>query len=135
MMTKTLPLLEMLVAHDTTNPPRHIDTGGIIRDIGTLASDAGCSVKVEDLGDGAVILLAVRGTPDTLFNVHLDTVPTGDGWTSDPLTLRVTDDRAYGRGACDIKGAAACLLTAGRPGRLYHDPCLPYHLGLLERCF
>jgi acetylornithine deacetylase len=47
-----------------------------------------------------------------LFNVHLDTVPGSAGWTRDPLDLLVTDDRAIGLVACDIKGAAAALITA-----------------------
>lgn len=46
-----------------------------------------------------------------LFNVHLDTVPALEGSDHPPLQLVVKDGRAYGRGACDIKGAAACLVT------------------------
>jgi acetylornithine deacetylase len=46
--------------------------------------------------------------------VHLDTVPSSPAWTADPLTLRVTGDRAIGLGACDIKGAAACLIAAAQ---------------------
>jgi acetylornithine deacetylase len=51
-----------------------------------------------------------------LFNVHLDTVPVGENWSSDPLRLMVKDGRAYGRGACDIKGAAAVLLALAGQG-------------------
>ena len=47
-----------------------------------------------------------------VFNVHLDTVPASDGWSADPLRLRVDGERAIGLGACDIKGAAAGLLAA-----------------------
>jgi acetylornithine deacetylase len=54
----------------------------------------------------------VRGAPTRLFNVHLDTVPSSPHWSADPHALRVTQDRAIGLGACDIKGAAACLLAA-----------------------
>jgi acetylornithine deacetylase len=54
----------------------------------------------------------VRGAPRILFNVHLDTVPAGPTWTRDPFDLLVTDQRAIGLGACDIKGAAAALITA-----------------------
>jgi acetylornithine deacetylase len=41
-------------------------------------------------------------------------VPSSPAWTADPLTLRVTGDRAIGLGACDIKGAAACLIAAAQ---------------------
>jgi acetylornithine deacetylase len=44
--------------------------------------------------------------------VHLDTVPSSPAWTADPHVLRITEDRAIGLGACDIKGAAAGLLAA-----------------------
>ncbi len=64
-----------------------------------------------DHGAGAVSLFAVRGKPELLFNVHLDTVPDSPHWSADPFQLRVSDDRATGLGACDIKGAAAALLA------------------------
>ena len=70
-----------------------------------------------DLGDGCVSLLAVRGAPRRLFNVHVDTVPADPGWTADPLRLRVEGDRAVGLGAADVKGAAACLAVAARRTR------------------
>jgi acetylornithine deacetylase len=53
----------------------------------------------------------VRGRPKLLFNVHLDTVPDSPAWTASPHELRVTEDRAIGLGACDIKGAAAALIA------------------------
>lgn len=102
--------LAALVGFDTRNPPRAIGTGGIF----DYLRDAlpGFDVRVTDHGAGAVSMLAVRGTPTRVFNVHLDTVPSSAAWTTDPLTLRVEGDRAIGLGACDIKGAAACLLAA-----------------------
>jgi acetylornithine deacetylase len=35
----------------------------------------------------------------------------GESWTKPPLALTLEGERAYGRGVCDIKGAAAALLT------------------------
>ena len=57
-------------------------------------------------------VLAIWGQPDTLLNVHIDTVPSGEGWTADPLDLMRRDDRVVGLGTSDIKGAAACILAA-----------------------
>lgn len=110
MLDVVLRHLEALVAFDTRNPPRRIGTGGIFDYLG--AHLPGFRLELTDHGAGAVSLLAVRGRPRCLFNVHLDTVPDAPGWSGDPLRLRVTADRAIGLGACDIKGAAACLLAA-----------------------
>lgn len=57
-------------------------------------------------------VLAVWGQPDTLLNVHIDTVPSGEGWKENPLDLVRLDDRVVGLGTSDIKGAAACILAA-----------------------
>ena len=77
----------------------------------------GFRIDVVDHGDGAVSMLAVRGRPTRVFNVHLDTVPDSKAWTADPHRLRVTTERAIGLGACDIKGAAAGLLAAAAATR------------------
>ena len=43
---------------------------------------------------------------------HLDVVPAGDGWVSDPFTLTVKDGKYFGRGIIDDKGpAAACFFS------------------------
>ncbi|HMB57628.1 MAG TPA: acetylornithine deacetylase [Arenimonas sp.] len=110
MLNNTLKHLDALVGFDTRNPPRAIGTGGIFDYL--RANLPGFRIDVVDHGAGAVSLLAVRGQTPRLFNVHLDTVPSSPAWTADPLKLRVTGDRAIGLGACDIKGAAACLLAA-----------------------
>jgi acetylornithine deacetylase len=102
--------LEALVSFDTRNPPRAIGTGGIFDYL--RANLTGFRLTLTDHGAGAVSLLAVRGQPKRVFNVHLDTVPDSPHWTANPLQLRVTSDKAIGLGACDIKGAAACLLAA-----------------------
>ena len=110
LLASTLAHLRELVAHDTRNPPRAISTGGIFDYLREQLPDFEC--EVSDHGAGAVSLFAGRGQPKILFNVHLDTVPDSPHWSASPFELRVTDDRAIGLGACDIKGAAAALLTA-----------------------
>jgi acetylornithine deacetylase len=109
LLDATLDHLKALVGYDTRNPPREIGTAGIfdyLRD-----QLAGFTVTVTDHGAGAVTLHAVRGKPSYVFNVHLDTVPDSPHWTADPHTLRIENGRAIGLGACDIKGAAAALLS------------------------
>ncbi|HLR86807.1 MAG TPA: acetylornithine deacetylase [Wenzhouxiangella sp.] len=109
LLTAALGHLEALVGFDTQNPPRNIDTGGIFDYLRRHLP--GFEIEVNDHGAGAVSMLAVRGRPRRLFNVHLDTVPVSSGWQRDPHRLVVENDRAYGLGACDIKGAAAALLA------------------------
>ena len=115
MIGDVLRHLEALVGFDTRNPPRAIGTGGIFDYLRAHLPGFACTVT--DHGNGAVSLLAVRGAPTRVFNVHLDTVPDARGWSGDPHRLRVADERATGLGACDIKGAAACLLAAAQHGR------------------
>lgn len=112
MLDSTLRHLETLVSFDTRNPPRNIGTDGIFDYLRAQLPDF--RIEITDHGAGAVSFFAVRGQPRRVFNVHLDTVPSSPAWTADPLKLRVTEDRAIGLGACDIKGAAACLVAAAQ---------------------
>jgi succinyl-diaminopimelate desuccinylase len=53
------------------------------------------------------------GAKETLvIYAHLDVVPPGDGWTTDPFQMVVKGERAYGRGISDCKGSVACLIAA-----------------------
>ena len=114
-LARTLATLGRLVAFDTRNPPRAIDGAGIFAFLRAELEPHALRCDTVDLGDGCVYLLATRGAPQLLLNVHIDTVPADPDWPAwqiDPHRLTVTDDRAIGLGACDIKGAAACILTA-----------------------
>jgi acetylornithine deacetylase len=115
LLADTLVQLRALVAFDTRNPPRTI--GAALFDH-LHAQLRGFGLTRTDHGAGAISLLAVRGRPRLLFNVHLDTVPDSPGWSANPFELRVDGERAVGLGACDIKGAAAALLAvvARTPG-------------------
>jgi acetylornithine deacetylase len=46
-----------------------------------------------------------------LWDAHQDTVPV-DGMTIEPFVPVVRDGRLHGRGACDVKGGMAAMLTA-----------------------
>lgn len=108
LLTDTLAQLRALVAFDTRNPPRAI--GAPLFDH-LCAQLPGFKLTLTDHGAGAISLLAVRGRPRLLFNVHLDTVPDSPGWSANPFELRIDGERAVALGACDIKGAAAALLA------------------------
>jgi acetylornithine deacetylase len=116
-LDEVIALLERLVSFDTRNPPRKIDGGGIFACLADVLGSR-FEKRVVDHGDGCVSMLAVRGAPKLLFNVHVDTVPADAGWTRDPFRLSSGPENGnpeelfYGLGACDIKGAAACLVVA-----------------------
>lgn len=103
-----------MVACDTQNPPREISSQHPIFDVVQRHLPDKFDAWLDDHGQGAVTLLVKRGNPSLLFNVHLDTVPCGEGWSNHPLELQIEGDRAIGRGACDIKGAAAALVAAAQ---------------------
>lgn len=72
-------------------------------------------------------LLAVRQRgegPHFAFAGHLDVVPPGDGWTSDPFRPSQRGELLHGRGAVDMKGAIAAFVAAlarapaGLPGTI-----------------
>ena len=102
--------LKALIAFDTQNPPRSLDADAPVFSYISETLGVGFEIEVTDHGLGRVSMLAVRGTPDLLFNVHLDTVPVIEGSRFPALEMTQEKDKVYGRGSCDIKGAAACLL-------------------------
>ena len=59
-------------------------------------------------------LVAVRGngSPHFGFAGHLDVVPPGEGWVSDPFAPLIEDGRLVGRGANDMKSAIAAFAAA-----------------------
>ncbi|MDB5692226.1 MAG: succinyl-diaminopimelate desuccinylase [Alphaproteobacteria bacterium] len=70
-------------------------------------------------------LFATRGGGGVHFGFagHLDVVPPGEGWTSDPFRPEIRGGLLYGRGAVDMKSGiaafvAACAGLDGHGGRI-----------------
>ena len=108
-------LLERLVAIDTQNPAgRETEAAAL------LASELeanGFATEVRSLADGRanVVGRIDNGAgPCFAFNSHMDTVPAGGGWTSDPFRLTERDGKLFGRGACDAKGSIVAMAETGR---------------------
>src|SRR6478672_6599442 len=59
-------------------------------------------------------LVALRGdgAPHFGFAGHLDVVPPGEGWSSDPFQATIADGIITGRGANDMKSAVAAFAAA-----------------------
>jgi succinyl-diaminopimelate desuccinylase len=59
-------------------------------------------------------LFATRGSgaPHFAFAGHLDVVPPGEGWSSDPFAPEIRGRLLYGRGAVDMKSGIAAFVAA-----------------------
>ena len=75
----------------------------IARELGLEAVDCEGYIGYAALGHGDKYLATIT---------HLDTVPAGEGWTGDPLTLRERDGWIMGRGVMDDKGPSVLCLYA-----------------------
>lgn len=107
--------LAALVAIRTENPPgREIEAASFVAG---LLAPAGFDLSSMEYEPGRVNLVArLENGPGPVFafNTHMDVVPAGDGWSSDPFVLRQDGGRLYGRGACDCKGPLVAMVEALR---------------------
>jgi len=110
-MSETLQLASDLISHVSVTP-----------------EDAGCQrlmrSRLEAIGfecenlpfDDVSNFWARRGdaAPLLVFAGHTDVVPAGprDQWHTDPFTPAVREGLLYGRGAADMKGSLAAMVTA-----------------------
>jgi acetylornithine deacetylase len=113
-LKETIALLAEMIAHPTVSDRGNRDLVDLLAV--RLRAD-GARVRVlPDQGGDKANLLASFG-PETggglLLSGHLDVVPPGAGWSSDPFRLRRAGGRLFGRGSCDMKGfVAACVTMA-----------------------
>ena len=52
-----------------------------------------------------------NGKKPIILSGHTDVVPVSKGWSSDPFTATIKDNKLFGRGSCDMKGFIACTLA------------------------
>ncbi len=77
-----------------------------------------CGVKdvtIDPLGNVVASIGNASAGLTLLFNAHMDTVDTtGERWPHPPYAGIIEDGVLYGRGACDMKGAAAAMVFAAK---------------------
>src|SRR5947209_11929163 len=125
---EAVAFLQGLIRIPTVNPPgRHYPVctqylGEHLRSLGyeveyidlTSQEVAELAPYGEDLPRTNVIgrLDGPQGRPVLHFNGHMDVVPVGAGWSTDPFGGEIRDGRIFGRGASDMKGGIAAQIYA-----------------------
>ena len=120
-MTRTLDLLDRLVAFPTVSADSNLAIVDFIEDV--LCRAGGDVRRIGDPTGRKAGLFARIGPTDgagVMLSGHTDVVPVaGQAWASDPVRLRRDGGRLYGRGTTDMKGFLACILsTAERAAAL-----------------
>jgi succinyl-diaminopimelate desuccinylase len=110
-MSETLELTRALIARPSVTP----DDAGCQAIVAARLRALGFDVEAM-LFSNVENLWARRGRerPLFVFAGHTDVVPTGprEQWTTDPFAPEIRDGRLYGRGAADMKGSLAAMVTA-----------------------
>ena len=110
-MSSTLALSRALIARPSVTP----DDKGCQQLLAERLEKIGFVIEPLRFGD-VDNLWARRGTAAPLFAFagHTDVVPSGppSDWTTDPFAPVVRDGCLYGRGAADMKGSIAAMVTA-----------------------
>ncbi len=103
-----IPLAQALMRCPSITP---VDSGvmGV-----TEAALTALGFKIRRYKFGPVDNLYARlgaSAPNFCFAGHLDVVPPGEGWSSDPFAAEIRDGVLYGRGAADMKTAIAAMIA------------------------
>lgn len=110
-LSRTVQLTCDLLARPSVSPEDH----GCQRLIAERLEGLGFAIEPMRFGE-VENLWATRGRarPCFVFAGHTDVVPTGplDAWTSDPFVPTFRSGMLYGRGAADMKGSLAAMVTA-----------------------
>ena len=108
-------LLQKLIQFDTTNPPGN--TFECISFINKLLNKSGIETKILTKSPerpNLIARLTGKGSvPPLLLYGHADVVTTeNQQWRYPPFEGIIADDFIWGRGALDMKGGIAMMLTA-----------------------
>lgn len=124
---KLLATLATLVGFPTVSRQSNLKLVGYIRD---FLSARGACVEILPNADGTKAAIHAKlgeGDGGILLSGHTDVVPVdGQVWSSDPFRLTRSAERLVGRGAADMKGFLACMLTL--VDEIHAAPSRPLHL-------
>jgi len=119
-MLDVADLAKRLIAAPSVTPA----IGAVFDELEAMLTPLGFAVHRFVQGDGpegsdeapVENLFALRAGPEgsrhIAFAGHLDVVPPGEGWASDPFVPVERGELLHGRGAVDMKGAIAAMVAA-----------------------
>ncbi len=109
-----LELLCALIRHKSENPPGEEQL--VAEFIYHYFQQENIDVELQEVAPGRPNVIAhLKGTgvgKRLLFNGHIDVVPCGSGWSSEPFEPLIKDDKVFGRGAADMKSGVAAMMYA-----------------------
>ena len=108
----SLSILRDLVGFPTISPDSNLN---LIDYLANFLAEYGIASERVLSEDGCkanfLACIGPASAAGVVLSGHTDVVPTqGQAWLEDPFVLRVSDGRAIGRGAVDMKGFIACAL-------------------------
>lgn len=111
---RLIKLTQQLIGINSENPPG--DESAIGAFVKTYLDKLGLETRVYEFRKKRANVVAYLPGKDKkhslLITPHLDTVPAGGSWHSDPLKGKIRRGRIYGLGATDCKGNLACGMEA-----------------------
>lgn len=127
-LDEAIAFLQGLLRIPTVNPPgnaypecaRYIGEHlrGLGYDVEYIELTPAEVAELAPYGDGLPRTNVIGRLPGQLsrpvlhFNGHMDVVPVGPGWSTDPFGGEVRNGRIFGRGASDMKGGIAAQIYA-----------------------
>jgi succinyl-diaminopimelate desuccinylase len=105
--------IRKLISLDSQNPPG--DESKIAGFVARYLRKLGLDVRTYSFKSKRANVIAVlngKSGKSLLLTPHLDTVPAGKSWKTNPFLGKICGDKIYGLGATDCKGNLACAMEA-----------------------
>ena len=105
--------IRKLISLDSQNPPG--DESKIAGFVARYLRKLGLDVRTYSFKSKRANVIAVlngKFAKSLLLTPHLDTVPAGKSWKTNPFLGKIRGDKIYGLGATDCKGNLACAMEA-----------------------
>jgi len=107
-------LLLELCSANTTNPPGNEDRA--VEILQRVLVDRNVHIEIQKVAENRSNLVARlqrdQALPYLLLSGHMDVVPAGSNWASDPFKPELVDGKLFARGSADMKGGLSALTAA-----------------------